>query len=45
MEHLSVFASVASEAVANLVYRYEKANSHEKWRIVVIFSYIFAGFH
>ena len=42
-ERLSVFAAVASEVVARLVSRYEKALPHEKRRILVIFLY-FCGF-
>ena len=45
IERLSVFAAVACEVVANLVSKYEKAHSHEKWIIVMIFVYIFAGFY
>ena len=30
MEHLSVFAAIASEVVASLVFRYKKAHPHEK---------------
>ena len=39
MERLSIFTAVASEVVASLVSRYEKAHSREKWGIVVIFLY------
>ena len=39
-ERLSVFVAVASEVVARLVSRYEKALPREKQRIVVIFLYI-----
>ena len=38
-ERLSVFAAVASEVVARLVSRYEKALPREKRRILVIFLY------
>ena len=36
-ERLSVFADVASEVVASLVFKYEKAHPRTKWKIVVIF--------
>ena len=40
---LIVFAAVASEVVASLVSKYEKAHPHANaWRIVVIFL---LGFH
>ena len=42
-ERLSVFAAVASQVVARLVSKYEKALPLEKWRILVIFVY-FCGF-
>ena len=42
MKHLSVFAAIASEVVANLVY--EKAHPCEKWKIVVVFLYFLQAF-